>query len=154
MFKIRFKRVVACVLMICIIFSLNVSFASAETDDNELDTEQAVDLEKANVTRVEEVISMREANSKTYQLSDGSYQYVGYAEDIHYADSNGDLQEIDNEITSNTGRSNYLYTNTANSWKMCIRDSPLSIAINANSLSLPLATLSFSSHSLISSHKY
>ena len=117
MFKIRFKRVVACVLMICIIFSLNVSFASAETDDNELDTEQAVDLEKANVTRVEEVISMREANSKTYQLSDGSYQYVGYAEDIHYADSNGDLQEIDNEITSNTGRSNYLYTNTANSWK-------------------------------------
>ncbi len=105
-------------LIICMIFSLNISFASAETSVvNEADTEQVSEIDRTDATLVQEIVSMRKANSKTYVLSDGSYQYVGYAEDVHYSDSNGKLQEIDNAITTSTGKSNYLYANKANSWK-------------------------------------
>jgi len=33
-----------------------------------------------------EVTTMRDSSSKTYKRSDGSYEWVGYAEDVHYLD--------------------------------------------------------------------
>jgi len=63
-----------------------------------------------------EVLSKRDAYSKTYVLPDGSYQYVGYAEPIHYKDSTGSYVEINNAITDSVKRDDYKYTNTANLW--------------------------------------
>ena len=64
-----------------------------------------------------EIEELRTTNSKTYQLSDGSFKYVGYAEEVHYKDSNGKFSEIDSSITSSAEKNGYVYTNTANSWK-------------------------------------
>lgn len=51
-----------------------------------------------NAERIDEIKEMRTENSKTYLLSDGSYQYVGYADAIHYSETEGRLEEIDNQI--------------------------------------------------------
>ena len=64
-----------------------------------------------------ELEELRTTDSKTYQLSDGSFQYVGYADDVHYKDSNGKFAEIDNSITNSAEKDGYAYTNTANSWR-------------------------------------
>lgn len=67
--------------------------------------------------KVIELEGLRTADSKTYQLSDGSFKYVGYAEDVHYEDSNGKFYEIDNSITNSAEKDGYAYANTANSWR-------------------------------------
>ena len=47
-----------------------------------------------------EIPEMRTANSKVFQLEDGSYQEVFYAEDIHFLnDENGKYEELDNTFT-------------------------------------------------------
>jgi len=63
-----------------------------------------------------ELVAMRSEYSKTYKLSDGTYQYVAQAKPIHYKDSTGDFQEINNAITTAVKRDGYKFTNTANAW--------------------------------------
>ena len=59
----------------------------ADTTNEEITTELAENIGTAEPTRSAEITSMREKNAKTYEMSDGSYQCVVYAEDIHYEDS-------------------------------------------------------------------
>ncbi|MCL2670675.1 MAG: DNRLRE domain-containing protein [Clostridiales bacterium] len=68
-----------------------------------------------------EIPSLRTANSKTYRLSDGTYRYVAYAEDIHYRGTDGLLKDIDNSISA-ASKSGYRYSNTANAWKSYFAD--------------------------------
>ena len=80
-------------LLLC--FALILPFAplaKAETLSLEASTE--------SLTAKTEILSKRNTYSKTYLLADGSYQYVSYAEPIHYQDSTGAYVEINNEITS------------------------------------------------------
>jgi len=63
-----------------------------------------------------EILSLRDTYSKTYQLPDGTYQYVVRTAPVHYLDSAGDYAEINNEITAAAKRDGYTYTNTANAW--------------------------------------
>lgn len=70
-----------------------------------------------DLTEKTEILSKRDAYSKTYRLSDGTYQYVGYAEPIHYKDSTGAYVEINNEITDTANLVGYAYTNTADGYK-------------------------------------
>lgn len=51
--------------------------------------------EQATVTRVQEVEALRETNSETYLMSDGTYECVIYAYDKYYADENDTLQLVD-----------------------------------------------------------
>lgn len=67
-------------------------------------------------TEKTEILSKRDIYSKTYVLADGTYQYVSYAEPVHYKDSTGAYLEIDNKITSAVKRDSYKYTNTSNGW--------------------------------------
>lgn len=48
--------------------------------------------------RIKEVYDLRETNSNTYLLSDGSYECVVYAEDKYYKSESGELIIIDNSI--------------------------------------------------------
>lgn len=48
--------------------------------------------------RIKEVYDLRETNSDTYLLSDGSYECVVYAEDKYYKSERGELIIIDNSI--------------------------------------------------------
>lgn len=52
----------------------------------------------ASVSRVREEVSLREANSETYLLSDGSHECVIYAGNKYYRDDNGEYVPIDNGI--------------------------------------------------------
>ncbi len=66
---------------------------------------------------VRELNELRESNSKTFLLSNGNYEWVGYTEDVHYLDRNGAYQEISNKVipeVMKTEGSDYAYRNEAN----------------------------------------
>lgn len=101
------KKTVALLLCLVIVFSF-----PASTLATEITSAQSA----GSVNEKTEVVSMRDTYSKTYLLPDGSYQYVAYAEPIHYKDSNDTFVEINNEIKESETRAGYKYTNTSNSW--------------------------------------
>ena len=55
--------------------------------------------------RLIEIIGLRDSSSKTYQLSDGTFEWVGYTEDIHYKDDYGNYCEVDNRIVCDKKKS-------------------------------------------------
>ena len=119
------KRVGLCCLVLCLLFSSGMSTVLAETNDFHATMSDEVTTD--NSSQIQEIESMRELHSKTYRLEDGTYRYVGYAEDIHFVNSEGKLQDINNEVTEvtdktgymycNTAKTGYMYCNTANSWR-------------------------------------
>lgn len=101
------KKTVALLLCLVIVFSFPASALATEI----------VSAQSASgVNEKTEVVSMRDTYSKTYLLPDGSYQYVAYAEPVHYKDSTNTFVEINNEIKESETRAGYKYTNTSNSW--------------------------------------
>ena len=106
------KTIIICCLSLTLMLSLGITNSFAESERNKADTQNTI----KEAERLFEVEELREKNSKTYQLSNGDYQYVGYAEDIHYEDTNGKLKEIDNSITDKQTKEGYVYSNTANAW--------------------------------------
>lgn len=94
----------------------------ADTSDSIPASNALGDISVSEPTRGAEITAMREKNAKTYEMSDGTYQCVVYAEDIHYEDSRGTLQDIDNSIKNTTTKSGYSLTNTANSWHTYFAD--------------------------------
>ncbi len=109
------KRAVLCCLVLCLLFSSSMSTILAETNDDHATMSDEVTTDDSS--QIKEIESMRELHSKTYLLEDGTYRYVGYAEDIHFVNSEGTLQDIDNRITEVTDQTGYKYCNTANSWR-------------------------------------
>lgn len=112
--KKRFNSIIV-IILICATFFLGpAQNAFALTEETQIPA--ATQSETEEPERLNEVIGLREKNSKTYLLTDGTYEYVGYAEDIHYEDADGNLVEIDNAITDKPTKEGYTYSNTANSW--------------------------------------
>lgn len=69
--------------------------------------------------RVKELVNLRTGESKTYELADGQREWVGYTEPVHYKDTGGAFQEIDNSIVSDSRRIDgidYAYRNGANAY--------------------------------------
>ena len=100
------KKVLSILLCLSLVFSFSASAMATDLSSAELE---------ATPQRTE-ILSKRDAYSKTYLLPNGTYEYVGYAEPIHYKDSDNNYVEINNEITEAARSSGYKYTNTANSW--------------------------------------
>jgi hypothetical protein len=120
--KRRWMSTILVILFICAAFFIEpVENASAAPEENQIS--EATQSTAEDPERLSEVIELREKNSKTYQLSDGTYEYVGYAEDIHYEGADGNLVEIDNAITDKPAKEGYTYSNTANSWYTYFADS-------------------------------
>ncbi len=95
-------------LLLCLSLALSFSTSAIATD---------ISSEEPDVIpQKTEILSKRDVYSKTYLLPNGTYEYVGYAEPIHYKDSDDNYVEINNEITEAARSSGYKYTNTANSW--------------------------------------
>ncbi len=94
-----------------------------------------------------ELVELRDSSSKTYYVSEGTYEWVGYAEDVHYLDENGDYQEIDNSILSESIRLDnvdYAYKNGANDYTVrCASDAAekhiITMEYQGKSLSFGLA---------------
>jgi hypothetical protein len=69
--------------------------------------------------RVRELTESRTASSKTYELVDGRQEWVGYGQAVHYKDTQGFWQEIDNSVVADSMQldgTGYAYRNGANSY--------------------------------------
>ena len=76
----------------------------------------AVPGSASDAKRVYELTELRETNSQTYQLSDGTRECVVYAEDKYYKTADGQLAAIDNTITKasySAGGKQYAFRNTS-----------------------------------------
>lgn len=107
------KKIIAFGLSLMLLFQLSIP-AVAMTFPGSAEAEKA---ENVNTIMSEELIELREPNSKTFQLSNGTYECIIYAEDMHYEDGRGNLSEIDNSIVRESysfGDVTYAYRNAAN----------------------------------------
>ncbi len=84
--KLGFLTVLA-VVLVCsaILLGSDSSQATAGTESQVAD-------------RVGEMQDLRTRTSKTFELADGTREWVGYAGPVHYRDASGSHQEIDNSI--------------------------------------------------------
>ena len=85
-------------------------------------------------TVVQEAEWLRETNSETYILSDGSYECVVYSEDKYYRDAEGSLRTIDNSIIESPlvlEGSEYKYRNKANGYTVRFFDEQPKVLISA-----------------------
>jgi len=113
------KRLLSLILCFTIVFSTSsVAFATTATEDSD-----TIELSAEN-QRVTEIPELREVNSDTYLLSDGTYECVVYAEDKYYEDEYGNLTEINNTLVElNATESDYRFSNTANNYQVFFSDS-------------------------------
>ena len=86
------KQTIALLVLLVYCFTAQTAFA-----------EPAADLSaEPEATLLYELEELRTENSKTFLLSDGSFQYVGYADTVHYSAPNGELREIHSQIADCT----------------------------------------------------
>lgn len=122
--KLRFIAVLLLIVSLVLTPFASVSAVSAE-----------------EVVRVGEVEALRETNSETYLMSDGTYECVVYAENKYYPDENEVLQPINNAIVAASDGANLLstqYTNTANAFDVTFSGSgtpEVSISYNGAEIS-------------------
>lgn len=99
------KKIVCSLVTVLILLLLPVSMLAEETS--------GIQNEPFRISCVDE---LRESNSDTYLMSDGTYECVVYAEDKYYKDDNGNYAELDHRIIeAPRTRSNkkYSYKNVA-----------------------------------------
>ena len=112
--KKRFKILLAFVLSLALVVT-HIPMMSAEeifgtTDKNDIKQENIIQPtnEKSEAHIIGEVIEKREANTKVFRLSDGTYMYAEYPQQIHFKENNkwidydNTLIEEKSEETSNT----------------------------------------------------
>ena len=90
-------------------------------------------------TRVRQLEELRESNSDTYLLSDGSYECVIYAGDKYYKDDSGKYVEIDHSIVraqnTRSGKS-YAYKNAAGDASAYFAENEPSVCVEMKGSSL------------------
>ena len=112
------------------------------------------------ITRVEELIGERTANSKTYLMSDGSYEASVYAADVHYVSQAGAYEDIDNSIIpyqKSIDNNSYAYKNSANRFTVRFGGQsayPVRIEYESYSLSLRPSGMRAAEGTLFGDYKY
>ena len=92
-----------------------------------------------------ELVALRQTDSETYLLADGSYESVVYTEDKYYRDAKGDLLPIDNSIVAcniTLNERQYKYTNAANSTKCYFESDTVGALLQKGSNTLSFRLLS------------
>lgn len=143
----KMKKLIALLLVLSLSLSFPAYAVEAETQT----------VEGTEAVRVKEVEPLRETNSETYLMSDGTYQCVVYAEDKYYLDDNDTLQVIDNTIVLETASAdaslnavgsaaaNSRYKNAANAFDVSFSSSGIpevSMAMDGNSVTFSPLTAS------------
>ena len=112
------------------------------------------------ITRVEELIGERTTNSKTYLMSDGSYEASVYAADVHYVSQAGAYEDIDNRIIpyqKSIDNNSYAYKNSANRFTVRFGGQsayPVRIEYESYSLSLRPSGMRAAEGTLFGDYKY
>ncbi len=109
------KKFFSLVLIVAIMLSISsIAYATGSLEDY---PEVEVSTKQSRVALIPE---LRQENSDTYLLSDGSYECVVYSEDKYFKDERGEYKEISNAIVPAEYKSKnttYKYTNAANDIK-------------------------------------
>ena len=110
-------RIMSLVLMVALIIQdVSVSAASRDDSDNkpielipfeqpqegtakEIKEESTEEAGEKNLEIVAEEESLRKEKEKHFRMNDGSYIAAAYNEPVHYMDSAGNWQEIDNRLS-------------------------------------------------------
>ena len=94
--------------------------------------------------QIGEVMNLREKNSETFLLSDGTYECIVYSEDKYYENEDGVLALIDNSIVRtqyNRKGTDYCYKNSANKVSVFFADETPSVLISYNDHDLSFSLL-------------
>lgn len=93
----RWSKLLSLFLVLAMLVQmLPVTSFATENEDDTVFTEATA--ENTVVTVLGEVEELREENAKHFRLSDGSFVAVNYGLAVHYEDSDGNWQDIDNSI--------------------------------------------------------
>ena len=133
----RIRQIISFGLQLAILMSLLLGSTMADA--------VAAKAESVKVERVGEIESLRETNSETYLLSDGSYECVVYAYDKYYRHASGSLQLIDNTIKLEEVKSQQVgrrYKNAANAFDVFFQDGTTpTVTIQKEGLSIGFSAL-------------
>ena len=93
---------------------------------------------------VSEIVSSRDEYQKEYMLSNGQHLLTVYPTAVHYADENGEWQEIDNTLHATSMDGKRVYRNTAGLWDVTLPSSlsgadPVTVARGDSALSFRFA---------------
>lgn len=93
---------------------------------------------------VSEIASSRDEYQKEYMLSNGQHLLTVYPTAVHYADENGEWQEIDNTLHATSMDGKRVYRNTAGLWDVTLPSSlsgadPVTVARGDSALSFRFA---------------
>ena len=93
---------------------------------------------------VSEIASSRDEYQKEYLLSNGQHLLTVYPTAVHYADENGEWQEIDNTLHATSMDGKRVYRNTAGLWDVTLPSSlsgadPVTVARGDSALSFRFA---------------
>jgi RHS repeat-associated protein len=105
-----FQKVIACTLSITLLFQSLPVKTSAQTIDNK--TPSAVSDSRLKI--VDEETDKRTEYSKTFRLSDGSFEVAQYKVPIHYKDDSGKFEDINNSLSVNVDNTMSDNENTQN----------------------------------------
>lgn len=93
----RWSKLLSLFLVLAMLVQMMPVMSFADDDDLPSFSEAAP--ESAVVTVLGEVDELREENIKHFRLSDGTFVAVDYGMAVHYEDSDGNWQDIDNTIS-------------------------------------------------------
>ena len=103
----------------------------------------AVELEITDPKQLGEVLELREKNSETYRLEDGSYECVIFAEDKYFEDETGELVEISNTVVPEKhtiAGKEYGFTNEANSNRIYFSENEPSVLVSTGKQDLAFSS--------------
>lgn len=122
------KRLLSMLLIIIMVMTCyGPAFASERT---------LVDSTSEGKQRVREIQELRQENSDTYLLSDGTCECVVYSEDKYFKNENGNYVVINNAVKPEKYKSvsnDYGFANAANSFKVRFSDKKASVLITTES---------------------
>lgn len=84
-----------------LVYAFDDDYTNAETEAQDIikyPTTTDVDFDITETDIINEVVSERTANSKTFLRADGTYEVAVYDTNIHFND-NGEWKEIDNSLS-------------------------------------------------------
>lgn len=117
------KRIISVMMLLVMVFSLfTIGHAAPESGSTIIEPEQ-----------VGEVLGLREKNSETYRLEDGSYECVVFAENKYFEDETGKLVEISNTVVPEKhtiAGKEYGFTNEANSNRIYFSEDEPSVLVS------------------------
>ncbi len=99
--RITWQRILAFVIVMTMLFELlpMTSFAVEDGSGSNTGTASISESARAELSVIGEVPELRDATSKQFRLSDGSYAAVEYGIPIHFQTEDNSWEEIDNTLT-------------------------------------------------------